>query len=402
MNAAMYDASQGSKSGAHIDATTRSGTNQLHGGVYEYLQNTMFNAAEFFRNASTAISAHDKVSALHYNRPGATIGGPILKNKLFFFAAYQNIQDYDALNGSKTATVPLHLTDDRSPQGLVNMLQADFGTTITPSQINPAALALFQAKVGGQYLIPTPQITNVATAAQLGYDVYLQAPASFTAQQGILDLDYLINSKDRLSQKYLYQTAPSSAPFGGGSTLGFPKAVSAGTQTGSLDNTVILGPTLTWEQRGGINRQYDYSATSQEISASDLGINAFGTNQFPALSITSFTCGAATPALPCNSFAKGFSVGPSGNFANTGFYQNMASGLHYLELAQGTPHDYRRHELRVFPAQHREQHQRHADGGVSDTDGAAERQHYCVEHQCLSRPDESLLPPEPSRRVRAG
>ncbi len=92
VNAAMYDASQGSKSGAHIEATTRSGTNQLHGGVYEYLQNTMFNAAEFFRNASTAISAHDKVSALHYNRPGATLGGPILKNKLFFFAAYQNIR----------------------------------------------------------------------------------------------------------------------------------------------------------------------------------------------------------------------------------------------------------------------------------------------------------------------
>ncbi len=45
VNAAMYDASQGSKSGAHIEATTRSGTNQFHGGVYEYLQNTMFNAA---------------------------------------------------------------------------------------------------------------------------------------------------------------------------------------------------------------------------------------------------------------------------------------------------------------------------------------------------------------------
>ncbi len=335
VNAAMYDASQGSKAGAHIDVTTRSGTNAFHGGAYEYLQNTIFNAAPFFRNASTAISAHDKVPALHYNRPGATIGGPILKDKLFFFASYQNIQDFDALNGSKTASVPLHLTDDRSAQGLVNMMAADFGTNITASQINPAALSLFQAKVGGQYLIPTPQITNVATAAQVGYNVYLQAPASFTAQQAIVDLDYLVNSKDRLSEKYLYQTAPSNAPFGGGSTLGFPKAVTAGTQTGSLDNTVILAPTLTWDIRGGINRQYNYSATSQEISANDVGINAFGTSQFPALSISSFTCGAATPALPCNSFAKSFSVGPSGNFANTGFYQNMASGSTTLNWLKG-------------------------------------------------------------------
>src|SRR5215469_5917058 len=164
----MYDASQGSKAGAHIEATTRSGTNQFHGGVYEYLQNTMFNAAPFFRNASPAISAHDKVPALHYNRPGATIGGPIFKDKLFFFAAFQDIEDTDALNGSKTASVPLHLTDDRSAQGFASMMAADFGTTIAPSQINPAALSLFLAKVSNQYLIPTPQITNTAAAAQLG------------------------------------------------------------------------------------------------------------------------------------------------------------------------------------------------------------------------------------------
>jgi hypothetical protein len=335
VNAAMYDASQGAKSGAHIEATTRSGTNQFHGGVYEYLQNNIFNAAPFFRNASTAISAHDKVPALHYNRPGATIGGPVLKNKLFFFAAYQEIQDYDALNGSKTASVPLHLTDDRSPQGLATMMAADFGTTIAPSQINAAALTLFQAKVSGQYLIPTPQITNTATAAQLGYNVYLQGPSSFVAHQAVADLDYLINAKDRLSQKYIYQTNPVTAPFGGGSTIGFPKAVTAGTQTGSLDNTVILAPTLTWEQRAGINRQYNYSATNQQVNATSLGIDAFGSSQFPALSISSFTCGTATPALPCNSFAKSFSVGPSGNFANTGFYQNMASGSSNLNWVKG-------------------------------------------------------------------
>lgn len=333
VNAAMYDASQGSKSGAHIDATTRSGTNQFHGGVYDYLQNSFFNAAPFFRNASAAITP--KVPPLHYNRPGATLGGPVVHDKLFFFAAYQDIQDYDSLNGSKTASVPLHLTDDRSAAGLINMMQQDFGVTLQANQISQAALNLFQAKVGGQYLIPSAQITNPATAAQLGYDVYLQAPSSFAAHQAVFDLDYLINSKDRLAEKYMYQTNPVTAPFGGGSTYGFPKAVTSGAQTGSLDNTVILGPALTWEQRGGVNRQYNYSATSQEISANNIGINAFGTSQFPALSISSFTCGAATPPLPCNSFAKSFNVGPSGNFANTGFYQNMANGSTTLNWLKG-------------------------------------------------------------------
>jgi hypothetical protein len=106
VNTAMYDASQGGKSGAYITAITRSGSNVFHGQAYEHFQNSAVNAAEFFRNASTAISAADKVPKLHYNRFGGTVGGPIKKDKLFFFAAYNRIIDYDALNGSKKIKVP--------------------------------------------------------------------------------------------------------------------------------------------------------------------------------------------------------------------------------------------------------------------------------------------------------
>src|SRR5215469_9505114 len=138
VNTAMYDSSQGGKSGAQIAVVTKSGTNAFHGEVYDHLQNSALNAAPFFRNASTAISAHDKVPKLHYNRFGATIGGPIKKDKLFFFLAYQGIRDSDALSGSSKVTVPLHLTDDRSAQALANVAQLDFGKTIAPSQIDPA------------------------------------------------------------------------------------------------------------------------------------------------------------------------------------------------------------------------------------------------------------------------
>lgn len=332
VNSAMYDASQGSKAGAHIEATTRSGTNQFHGGAYDYLQNNIFNAAPFFRNASPAISAHDKVPALHYNRLGATIGGPILKNKLFFFAAFQDIQDHDAESGSKTLSVPLHLTDDRSAQALANMLQADTGTAVAPSQINSAALALFQAKIGGNYLIPTPQVTSLAAATLAGYNVYLQGPSTFAAHQVVADVDYLINGKDRLAEKYIYQNNPVTSPFGGGSTLGFPKAVKAGTQTGSLDNIVMLSPALTWEQKVGVNRQYNYSATSQEIAANAVGIDALGSTQFPSLSISGFTCSATAP---CSGFSRSITIGPSGNFANTGFYQNMGSASSNINWLHG-------------------------------------------------------------------
>src|ERR1700689_3769127 len=82
VNAAMYDASQGANSGAHISVITQSGTNWFHGQVYEHFQNSDMNAAPFFYNASPSIPANQKVPFLNRNMFGATLGGPIKKNKL--------------------------------------------------------------------------------------------------------------------------------------------------------------------------------------------------------------------------------------------------------------------------------------------------------------------------------
>ncbi|MBV9156478.1 MAG: carboxypeptidase regulatory-like domain-containing protein, partial [Acidobacteriaceae bacterium] len=79
VNAAMYDATQGANSGAHIGVITKSGTNQLHGELYEKFQNSAMNAAPFFYNASPAITT--KVPFLNRNQFGATAGGPIKKDK---------------------------------------------------------------------------------------------------------------------------------------------------------------------------------------------------------------------------------------------------------------------------------------------------------------------------------
>jgi hypothetical protein len=75
VNAAMYDATQGANSGAHISVLTKSGTNALHGELYEKFQNSFMNAAPFFYNASPAIST--KVPFTNRNQFGATLGGPI-------------------------------------------------------------------------------------------------------------------------------------------------------------------------------------------------------------------------------------------------------------------------------------------------------------------------------------
>jgi hypothetical protein len=283
VNSAMYDATQGSNSGAHISVLTKSGTNELHGEIYEKFQNSDMNAAPFFYNASPAII--NKVPFLTRNQFGATLGGPIKKDKLFYFLSYQGVRIADGSVSTQTATVPLTLTDDRSPQGIVNTIQGSYGKTISATQISPVALALLQAREpNGQYLIPSAQITNSAAALGVGYDAVIQgANAQSQVNQGIANIDYMFNDKDRITGKYYVQDDPTTSPFGAtGSLLGFPQQLSAGSQVGSINNTVILSPNLTWEQRAGFTRMRAYSSTSQAFRPERLRDESAGRNDVPS------------------------------------------------------------------------------------------------------------------------
>ncbi|HTR36433.1 MAG TPA: TonB-dependent receptor [Bryobacteraceae bacterium] len=313
VNSAMYDATQGANSGAHISVLTKSGSNELHGEIYEKFQNSDMNAAPFFYNASPAIT--DKTPFLNRNQFGATLGGPIKKNKLFYFLSYQGVRIADASSSIKTPTVPLSLTDDRSAQGIINAVQAAYGKTISASQIDPVAAKLLNTKLNGNYLIPSAQITDPTTALGLGYDAVVQGPnARSNVDQGIASVDYAVSDKDRLSGKYYVQDNPSTNPFGAvGDLLGFPQTLSAGSQVGSINNTLILSPNLTWEQRVGFTRLRAYSSTSQAFSPSDFGINLFGSQVFPKIEIYN-----NDPTL-----ANAMEWGPGPSFGNAGMFQNQ-------------------------------------------------------------------------------
>jgi hypothetical protein len=327
VNAAMYDATQGSNSGAHISVLTKSGTNAIHGQIYEKFQNSDMNAAPFFYNASPAVTT--KVPFLNRNQFGATVGGPIKKDKLFYFLSYQGVRAADAEDSQKTTTVPLGLTDDRSTQGILNALQTTYGKTISASQISPVAMSLLNAKLpNGQYLIPSAQITNPTVATQLGYDVLVQGPnAQLQVNQGIANVDYVLSDKDRLGVKYYVQSDPTTNPFGAvGSLLGFGQQLSAGSQVGSINNTVILSPTVTWEQRAGFTRLQAYSNTQQAFNPSQFGINLNGSTTFPQIAITT-----ADPTI-----YSGLQFGPGPSFGNAGMYQNQweyGSSLNWVKGA---------------------------------------------------------------------
>jgi len=317
VNAALYDATQGAHSGAHIGVITKSGTNSLHGELYEYFENSAMNAAPFFNNASPAYALVNQLNPFQaHNQFGATLGGPIKKDKLFYFLSYQGMRNADAAESIQTLTVPLGLTSDRSLAGLATMYTATTGKTIAASTISPVARAIMNFQLpNGQYLIPNPTITNAAQAKALGYDALAQGQNSYSsADQGIANIDYLLSDNDRLTAKYYVQNDPTSTPYGAiGGTLGFPQTLSAGSQVGSIENTTILTPTLTLVQHLGYTRLRAFSSTGQALTPSQVGMNLLGVNTFPQIAISAFD----------TTIGGGLTFGDSVSFGNAGMFQNQ-------------------------------------------------------------------------------
>jgi hypothetical protein len=333
VNSSMYDASQGANSGAQIALTTKSGTNELHGGAYETHQQTGWNANQWFFN-------HNQLTrpSMHRDVFGAYVGGPIKKDKLFFFGSYQGQRVTDQLLATSLVAVPPGLTSDRSAAALANLANTDFDLNgqngnpppITASQITPQALAIMQMKApDGSLWVP-----NAATGSQLttlqtqDADATVQGPSSrFTADQVNGNLDYNFSAKDRLSTKYYYQRDPNVTPFAESSLLGFPQTMQAGSQTISIDNTTALTPNLSWEQRFGFIREKAYSSTSQFIGPSAIGMNLLGIGLFPQINIRN--------ADNNPNAIDELGIGPSNNFANAGIFQNNFEGASNLKWVRG-------------------------------------------------------------------
>ena len=164
VNTSMYDAQQGATSGAQIDANTTTGTNTFHGQLYGSLANNGMNADPFFfkqeyllsQQGVGAFPASLANPALHRWTTGGTVGGPIIKNKLFFFAGYQRLYVSDNSTGLSQMTVPTGLTDDRSAAGLTAAATSWNNGKAYTGAIDPIAQALLTTKVPtGGYLIPS-------------------------------------------------------------------------------------------------------------------------------------------------------------------------------------------------------------------------------------------------------
>lgn len=341
----MYDASMGSASGAHIETTTKSGTNHLHGQAYEYFQNNMFDAAPTFLAVNPFFSG---APPLHRNVFGVTLGGPIKKDKMFFFASYQGQRISDALSGAFNGvpTLPGLTDSNRTDQAtLVNLVntnnncgQSDTPACITVSQLDPVALSILQAKTSsGQYIIPSENAPNPETGDQ-AFNAFVKGPSSqFNAEQLNGNIDYNFGEKNRLAGKYYFQSDPTTIPFAVSQVLGFPQTMHAASQLISLDDTTVLTPNTTWENRYGFIREVANATTSQSLTPAAVGLNLLGSTRFPGITISNADAGAAiqgggvVPAFHGNQM----SIGPSTNFANAGIFQNQHEGSSVYHWVHG-------------------------------------------------------------------
>jgi Carboxypeptidase regulatory-like domain/TonB dependent receptor len=345
VNASMYDAQQGSTSGAHIDMNTAAGTNKIHGTAYVHRGTSWLNAAPFFFKQDADIPAYNKVPQLHRYTAGGTVGGPILKDKLFGFVAYQHIRASDQEIGDSVLDVPVGLSDDRSASALADVTNSSFCTPddqqnfgcvpITASQVDHTALVLFNSPAlpgePGKWLIPNDGLNGGTPSAAHIDNAFLPGTATFKADVAVADLDYNATSKDTLSAKYFYQHDPTLAPYSYSSVPGFTEHLDAGAQVFSITNNLILKSNLNSTQTIGVLREKIYGTNEQPFGPSSIpggaagtgSINMFGSKYFPGVSVYNvlgdYQPGGLSSAI--------LNIGPNaeGQAANTGVFQNRLS-----------------------------------------------------------------------------
>lgn len=219
-----YGAEYGKRAGAQIEIVTQSGTNAVHGTLFEFLRNSDLDARNFFDQGS--------VPPFRRNQFGTALGGPLKKDKWFLFGNYEGFRQ--VLAESNVAVVP----DNNARQGL---LPNSSGVLAPVAKLNPAML---------QYM----QVWPVQNGPELGGGEalsYNNPRETIREDFGTFRTDYILGSRDTLSATYLIDdgtsTVPQSDPlFGLGENLR--------SQVASIEETHVISPEILNTFRAGFSR----------------------------------------------------------------------------------------------------------------------------------------------------
>ena len=207
-----YPAEFGTGTGGQISVVTKSGTNSFHGSVFEYLRNDAMDARNFFDSSI--------VSPLRLNQFGVSLGGPIVKNKMFFFSDYEGLRQRASVN--LLATVPSAAARVRAV---------------------PSIAAVVNAFPAGQRSTSNPDL-DVAQ---------LSTSSKLDENYGNLRLDYRFNDRYTLYVRYYRDQGISDSPIEGTSVSGSRFLVTAVPQNALIDLSQVLTPALINETKFGFN-----------------------------------------------------------------------------------------------------------------------------------------------------
>jgi hypothetical protein len=293
----MYDAGYGRGAGANVDIISKSGTNEFHGTLWEFFRNDALNANDFFLNRNG-----QPKPVLKQNQFGGAFGGPIRRDKTFFFGSYQaTIQR----NGA-TANVSLQnaflppLTNDRSAAALGLLFGGQSGAfggvAVAPdgSNINPVALALLNFKLpDGSSAIPSPQTILSGGVGESTYSI----PARYREDQFSVNLDHIFSKDNQLSGRFFYSRAPINGPFTpfGANVPGWGTNETERNHMFVLSDTHVFKPNLINVARFGFMRFNGFSAVNEPINAADVGMaTPSGLPQIPGIAVLGlFSIGSA-------------------------------------------------------------------------------------------------------------
>jgi hypothetical protein len=205
---ANFSAEYGRNSGANINVVTRGGGNEFHGSAYEYHRNEGLDANNYFNNARNVAR-----SPLTYNDFGWTLGGPIQKNKLFFFAG----QEWKLIRREATSalrTLPTHALRQGDFSALSTAIRDPLtgqpfpGNVIPPSRITPDGRAIANLYTAMEGLALSYDDGVLTNNALFGGD------NPFDWRQDVIRLDYQASDAHRLTLRVIHDSYDLDDPFG--------------------------------------------------------------------------------------------------------------------------------------------------------------------------------------------
>jgi len=305
----LYDATFGRSGGGNVQVVTISGSNDFHGALYEYFRNDALNANNPFLKAAST-----RRPVLNRNVFGGLLGGPIRKDKVFFFVSWQGTRERNGASpnslSSEVLIVPTCcLTDDRSEQTLRNSFRLPNG--LPRSFINPISLVLLNARLpNGQFLIPTPQNNGRYSGS---------TPSSFHEDQFNTNVDYRVNERNWLAMKFFFSNAPQALALTNGPNLpGFGATQQNNNRLISVQYVHTFSPSIINESRVGYNFILGSSSPEEPIKDSDIGIARANANTFPGLPLIRIAANAGGAAFgTANSTIDGAFTAPSASLDDT-------------------------------------------------------------------------------------